>query len=128
MAEVESPQAQAEVRKSEREDTVFTLVERDKGILNLVFDSKGEKVNILTADAMLELSEILDELHRRDDVTALIFLSGKEDNFIAGADVGEIRDVIDSEEGAAKARQSGPETTCPCRQARTFLLCVEWRR
>ncbi|MCG8603438.1 3-hydroxyacyl-CoA dehydrogenase NAD-binding domain-containing protein [bacterium] len=105
MAEVDSQAPKAKASRETREGTAFTFVERERGIANLIFDAQDQKVNILTSNVMLELDTILDELHERQDIAALIMLSGKEDNFIAGADVSEIRDITDPDEGAQKARQ-----------------------
>ena len=48
---------------------------------------------------MLELDAILDVLAGEQDIRALIIISGKEDNFIAGVDINEIKgkkDVLES--------------------------------
>lgn len=82
----------------------FTFVEREDGIADLVFDVKDQKVNILSSNVMQELDRVLDELAGRTSIKALVFISGKEDNFIAGANVNEIKDVTDPKEGAEKAR------------------------
>jgi 3-hydroxyacyl-CoA dehydrogenase/enoyl-CoA hydratase/3-hydroxybutyryl-CoA epimerase len=59
----------------------------------LTFDLPGEKVNKLTSLVMEELSGVLDELARKPDIKALVFRSGKEGNFIVGADIAEIRGI-----------------------------------
>ena len=84
--------------------SAFDLVERENGVAFLTFDSKDEKVNILTSKVMRELDGLLDQLKTQTSIKALVFLSGKEDNFIAGADVAEIKDVTDPKAGAEKTR------------------------
>lgn len=83
----------------------FQLEKEESGIAFLTIDVKEEKVNILSTKVMLELDEKLDGLAVEQDIRALIILSGKEDNFIAGADVNEIKGITDVDEGAEKARQ-----------------------
>jgi len=82
----------------------FTLIEKENGIANLIFDAPNEKVNILSSPVMRELESIIDTLATKQTIRALVFMSGKEDNFIAGANVDEIRDITDPAEGAEKAR------------------------
>jgi len=81
----------------------FSFMEKDSGIAILTIDVKDKKVNILTSDVMQELDEILDVVAAKTSIKALVFISGKEDNFIAGANVAEIRDITDPDEGARKA-------------------------
>ena len=76
-------------------------VEDHHGILTL--DTPNEKVNILSTPVMQELNKFLDELHSRADLEALILLSGKEGNFIAGAKIEEIENITDPKDGAEKA-------------------------
>jgi len=76
-------------------------VEDNLGILTL--DTPNEKVNILSTPVMQELNKFLDELHSRTDLQALILLSGKEGNFIAGAKIEEIENITDPKDGAVKA-------------------------
>ena len=44
-----------------------------------------QPVNVLSHDVGTEFGSILDSLERDDDVRAAILISGKKDNFIAGA-------------------------------------------
>jgi 3-hydroxyacyl-CoA dehydrogenase/enoyl-CoA hydratase/3-hydroxybutyryl-CoA epimerase len=76
-------------------------VEDNIGIL--IFDSPTEKVNILSTPVMQELNTRLDELQSRADLQALILLSGKDGNFIAGAKIEEIENITDPKDGAEKA-------------------------
>jgi 3-hydroxyacyl-CoA dehydrogenase/enoyl-CoA hydratase/3-hydroxybutyryl-CoA epimerase len=94
-----------EVKEGEMaEETAFQLVEKENGITHLVIDVPGEKVNVLSSGVMQQLDALLDDLATRNRIKALIIVSGKEENFIAGADVSEIRDIVDPVEGAEKAR------------------------
>ena len=77
-----------------------------KKILILEIDLRNEKVNKLTEAVMLELDGILDDLYTRakknKDVALLLIRSGKLDNFIAGADINEIRNIDDKESARQK--------------------------
>lgn len=72
------------------------------GLATVIFDLPGRKVNVFTREVLAELDSLLAELAERRDIRCLILLSGKPDNFIAGADIDEIAAVEDpaaAEEG-----------------------------
>lgn len=83
----------------------FTYEIGQDGIAVLTFDLPGEKVNKLTTQAMEEFSALLDELAVKNEIKALVFRSGKDTNFIVGADIAEIRNLTDSEAGERLARR-----------------------
>jgi 3-hydroxyacyl-CoA dehydrogenase/enoyl-CoA hydratase/3-hydroxybutyryl-CoA epimerase len=92
------------LKLSADEDSAFTLHEHDDGVAHLVLDMPGARVNILAGPVMRQLDTIIDELSGRPDLKALLVRSGKEENFIAGADVSEIQGITDPAEGTEKAR------------------------
>ena len=57
------------------------------GVAVVTLDTPGEKVNKLNEELIEEFSELLDRLESDDDLTGALLVSGKEDNFIAGADI-----------------------------------------
>ena len=57
----------------------------------LYFDRAGESTNTLGQEAMLELETAVD-FARSDSAAGLVILSGKENGFIAGADIREFGD------------------------------------
>ncbi len=59
----------------------------ENGIGHLVFDLPNEKVNKLSLDVMLELEKVLDKIENLSGIRVLEITSGKEDTFIAGADL-----------------------------------------
>ncbi len=74
------------------------------GILRIVFDSPGEKVNTFNEPVLRHLDQLLQEAARRDDVRAVLFGSAKPGMFVAGMDVDEIAAVTDAHVGAEGAR------------------------
>ncbi len=108
MVENASTEAKTEKKSQpgdEEASSALSLIPGTGGVYFLVIDVPGEMVNILTEKVMKELDRLLDELKTRSDIKALTIISGKADNFIAGADVNEIQDITDVVEGAEKARQ-----------------------
>ena len=80
----------------------FTTTFTD-GIARVVFDLQGEKVNKFSAVVMAELGQVLDELHARTDLKAVLFTSGKPGIFIAGAEIKEIQGIANRVDAQAKA-------------------------
>ena len=85
--------------------SAFTYELQQDGIAIVTFDLKGEKVNKLTMPVMDEFDKLLDDLAAKDNVEALVIKSGKDGQFIAGADIAEIRSVSDPKSGEAFARR-----------------------
>ena len=91
--------------------TYFTMETDEGGITTLVFDSPDGRVNTFTRAAIEELAEHVTELERRaaeGSTRGVMFASGKEGNFIAGADIHLIREISTPQEGreAAAAGQA----------------------
>lgn len=67
--------------------TAFKLT-RDNNILDLCFDSEGEKVNVFNRAALKEFGEVLSVVEKEADVAGLMLTSNKS-AFIVGADITE---------------------------------------
>jgi len=68
-------------------------IERDaEGIAWATLDCAGASTNTLSRAVMTELAALLDDLERKPP-TALVFRSGKEAGFIAGADIQEFTEL-----------------------------------
>lgn len=65
----------------------FELKVSSDGIAELLFDAKNEKVNTFSVPVLEELEAILDECAKNTQIKALVLKSGKENVFIAGADL-----------------------------------------
>ena len=59
------------------------------GVLRVLFDLPGERVNLLGPAELEELGRLADEAARRDDIRAILFASAKPRMFVAGLDVGQ---------------------------------------
>ncbi|MGE5174556.1 MAG: 3-hydroxyacyl-CoA dehydrogenase NAD-binding domain-containing protein [Betaproteobacteria bacterium] len=85
--------------------SAFTYEVNKDSIAIVTFDLPHEKVNKLTVAVMEELDRLLDELAGKKEIRALVFRSGKEGNFIVGADIAEIRNVTEAADGESFARR-----------------------
>ncbi len=77
--------------------SAFNYTINREGVAILTFALPGERVNKLTTPIIEELDRILDDIASNKEIRALVFRSGKEGSFIAGADIAEIRDITDSD-------------------------------
>lgn len=67
--------------------SAFKFKVDNDGIARLVFDIPGEKVNTFSMPVIEELETILDEAAQNKAIKAMTISSGKENVFIAGADL-----------------------------------------
>lgn len=75
------------------------------GVGVVTFDLPGEKVNILSVKVLEDLGKILDTLDAGSDgFSGAVFISGKENNFVAGADLSVIEGITDPGEGERLSR------------------------
>ncbi len=89
-------------------ESVFDFQLGDDGIAIVTIDVPGEKMNTLRASFNDDLDAVLSKA-RSEKVSGLVFVSGKPDNFIAGADV----KMLD----AAKNEQDAENLSRVCHQA-----------
>jgi len=75
----------------------------DSNIGALTFDQPDSKVNVLNSAILLTLDKILDDLKSKN-LKALVIQSAKKDIFIAGADIKEIENITEINDGKAKAQ------------------------
>jgi 3-hydroxyacyl-CoA dehydrogenase / enoyl-CoA hydratase / 3-hydroxybutyryl-CoA epimerase len=90
---------------SKAENRAVSVELDPSGVVVLTIDVPGQPVNTLGEAVSRELAEALEAIERqtRDDagrVRGVVILSGKEDDFIAGADIkmlGRVRAAVDGE-------------------------------
>lgn len=88
-------------------ETPFAFSLQPGGIGQLVFDTKDKKVNILSRPILQELEQLLDQLSTHASVNALLITSGKEHQFIAGADLKDFEQAFERPEIAQEAIDLG---------------------
>jgi 3-hydroxyacyl-CoA dehydrogenase/enoyl-CoA hydratase/3-hydroxybutyryl-CoA epimerase len=65
----------------------LTLTMVDGGIAVITFDLPNEPVNKFSASVIAEFDTILTQVEKDSSIKAAVLISGKADNFIAGADI-----------------------------------------
>jgi len=85
--------------------SAFTLhfTEDDIGIITI--DVPDEKVNTLKAEFVHQVSQILHQAQQHSKLKGLIFVSGKKDSFIAGADISMISRCTQASEAEELAKK-----------------------
>jgi 3-hydroxyacyl-CoA dehydrogenase/enoyl-CoA hydratase/3-hydroxybutyryl-CoA epimerase len=81
----------------------------ENGIAVITFNLPGEPVNKLSGAARIELEALLIGLRDDDATRAVVLISGKPDNFIAGADIEEFT-ALTSQDAAERLSFEGQET------------------
>src|SRR5918998_6911536 len=84
-------------------------VHHDNATAVITFDLPGEPVNKLTSAVRTELEGLLNQLRDDPAVRAIVLISGKPDNFIAGADIEEFT-AITTQAQAERLSFEGQET------------------
>ena len=69
----------------------FFNIEREGDIAVVVFDRKDKDMNILSEAVVRELDVVVDKLASDSGVSGVVFISGKADQFIVGADITDIQ-------------------------------------
>ncbi|PHR85713.1 MAG: fatty acid oxidation complex subunit alpha FadJ [Colwellia sp.] len=85
--------------------SAFTLVRQENGIAHLVMDVVGDTMNTLKAEFAEQVADVLVEIKNDSSITGVVLYSGKQDSFVAGADINMINDCKTKEEVVALSRQ-----------------------
>lgn len=83
-------------------DQFFSFKIDEQGVAHLIFNLLEEKVNKLTSDLLGAFEELLDKMSSNKSIKILIIKGGKKDNFIAGADVNEIKAITTKDDALQK--------------------------
>lgn len=87
------------------EQNAFHLQMRLDHVGIITIDVPGEKMNTLKAEFAAQIAAIIGEARRNKQLAGLVLISGKSDNFIAGADISMIDRCQTAQEAEALARQ-----------------------
>lgn len=74
------------------ENSAFTLIKQENGIAHLVMDVVNDTMNTLKAEFTEQVAGVLAEIKGDSSITGVVLRSGKQDSFVAGADINMIND------------------------------------
>jgi 3-hydroxyacyl-CoA dehydrogenase/enoyl-CoA hydratase/carnithine racemase len=77
---------------------VFNMVVDEKGIGVITFDVVGEAMNTWTEEAFIGFDRVMQELEIAKGIRGIIFISGKPENFLAGANLKLISQIESADE------------------------------
>ncbi len=83
---------------------MITTHQAEGGVTVVVIDMEGDKVNKLTAELGDELGPLLEQLAADTSCAGVVIMSGKQDNFIAGADIDQLARIKNAAEAEALSR------------------------
>jgi 3-hydroxyacyl-CoA dehydrogenase / enoyl-CoA hydratase / 3-hydroxybutyryl-CoA epimerase len=79
----------------------LTVEKNENNIMAVTIDCPDSKVNKVSSGLLAEISGLLDEMEKDSSIKGLVILSGKDDNFVVGADVDELNAMKSKEEVVA---------------------------
>lgn len=83
---------------------LLALQMRMDGIAVVTIDDPGAPVNTLSRSLADEFESLIGDLERSPNLTSLVFVSGKQDSFIVGADLDMLKTVASADEATALSR------------------------
>ena len=87
--------------KSIKNASAFSLEIKENGIGVISIDVADESMNVLKAEFAEQVTEVLDQVEANKDIVGLVLVSGKDNSFVAGADVA----MLDSCETAEQVKE-----------------------
>ncbi len=94
------------MRRTEEMNRNFKVERNADGVAIVTFDIPDEPVNTLSEESGREFDALLNELSNDGSVKAVVLISGKKDNFIAGAKIEMIQQVTSAQQAEALARNA----------------------
>jgi 3-hydroxyacyl-CoA dehydrogenase/enoyl-CoA hydratase/3-hydroxybutyryl-CoA epimerase len=79
----------------------FNTELNDEGILTISIDVPGETMNVFNQQVIDDFDTLSTEIEEDDKIKAVIFVSGKEEGFIAGADIKMLKGAYTKMDGSA---------------------------
>lgn len=101
----------------------FSLEIDEHGVGIVRIDKPNEKVNTLSLSLVDEVQELLTRIEQEPTLKAVVLISSKPDNFIAGADINDFLTFQTAAEAAAMSRR-GQEFVSRFEQARVPVVAA----
>ena len=76
----------------------LTFEKTEDGIAVVTIDCPGQKVNTISSGLMGDVETVLDKIEKDSSVSGVAVLSAKDNNFVAGADLFEVKKMKTSDE------------------------------
>jgi 3-hydroxyacyl-CoA dehydrogenase/enoyl-CoA hydratase/3-hydroxybutyryl-CoA epimerase len=83
----------------------FSVKRDPRNVAIVTIDRQGEEMNLLSQEVLEELEQIAEQLTSDTELEGVVLVSGKEGNFVAGADINQIAGLKTSEAGSNGSRR-----------------------
>ena len=83
----------------------YAKIEKQGGVAIVWLNQSGEKVNKISLDLLDVFEEFMEQIENDDEIKGVVLISGKEDNFIAGADLDEFVYMPEREKAETLSRR-----------------------
>ena len=90
---------------NKKTQSAFSLEVADNGVGWITIDVPGESQNTLKAEFVDDINQLFDEIQANKKIHSLVLISGKETNFVAGADISQLEKINSAEDAANLAKQ-----------------------
>jgi 3-hydroxyacyl-CoA dehydrogenase / enoyl-CoA hydratase / 3-hydroxybutyryl-CoA epimerase len=90
---------------TDSKSSAFELKINDNGIAWITIDVKGESQNTLKAEFADDINQLFDDIEANNAIKAIVLISGKDTNFIAGADISQLDSIKTAEEASQLSKQ-----------------------
>lgn len=84
--------------------SAFTLDVRDDGIAILTMDVPGESMNTLKVEFAEQIDTVLQQINADSSIKGVVVVSGKDNSFVAGADISMLAACESAEDATAIAK------------------------
>lgn len=85
--------------------STFTLVRQENGIAHLIMDVVEDTMNTLKAEFAEQVTAVLAQIKADNTIKGIVLCSGKQDSFVAGADINMIDECKSKDEVIALTRK-----------------------
>lgn len=92
------------VENSVQDNSAFTLDVRDDGVAILTMDVPGESMNTLKIEFADQIDAVLQQISADSSIKGVVLVSGKDNSFVAGADISMLAACESAEDATAIAK------------------------
>lgn len=85
--------------------SAFTLTTREDGIAILSMDVPGESMNTLKVEFGQQVNDMLDTIQADSSIKGVVIISGKDNSFVAGADISMLAACTSAKDAEDMARE-----------------------
>lgn len=90
----------------------------------IALDCPNRKVNILDEQSLRELTDAVEQVHQDNDIKTAVIISGKKDNFLAGADINALATLTSAHQAEQICLDAQELFLSIARSKKTFVAAI----